>query len=105
MFDARYLKLSQMFETDFQTKNKVVAANFQFQISSFKNYQLDFTTPGSLPSDAKTLKQIRQSPNFLKYPRGRPQIGQRLYSRTLNLGFRIALFRSAFFATIFLPNF
>jgi len=29
-------------------------------------YQLDFTTPGNLPWDAKTRKQIRQIPNFLK---------------------------------------
>jgi len=41
-------------------------------------YQLDFTTPGSLPWDANTRKQIRQMPNFLKNPRGRPQIGHLL---------------------------
>jgi hypothetical protein len=41
-------------------------------------YQLDFTTPGSLPWDANTRKHIRQIPNFLKKPRGRPQIGHLL---------------------------
>jgi len=62
------------------------------------SYQLDLTTPGSFPSDANTRKQIRQSPNFLRYPLGRPQTGHRLYCRTLNLGFRIAFILSDFFA-------
>jgi len=41
-------------------------------------YQLDFTTPGNLPWDAKFRKQIRQTPNFLRKARGRPQTGHRL---------------------------
>jgi hypothetical protein len=41
-------------------------------------YQLDLTTPGSCPSEARFRKQIRQIPNFLIKPRGRPHIGQRL---------------------------
>jgi hypothetical protein len=41
-------------------------------------HQLDFTTPGNLPCDAKLRKQIRQIPNFLKYPLGRPQTGHLL---------------------------
>jgi uncharacterized membrane protein len=41
-------------------------------------YQLDFTTPGSLPPDANSRKQIRQTPNFRKKARGRPQIGHLL---------------------------
>jgi hypothetical protein len=62
------------------------------------DHQLDFTTPGSLPLDANTRKQIRQRPNFLKKALGRPQTGQRLYCRTLNLGSFIAFILSAFFA-------
>jgi len=41
-------------------------------------YQLDFTTPGNFPCDAKSRKQIRQMPNFRMKPLGRPQIGHRL---------------------------
>jgi hypothetical protein len=41
-------------------------------------YQLDLITPGSLPWDARVRKQIRHIPNLRIYPRGRPQIGQRL---------------------------
>jgi hypothetical protein len=41
-------------------------------------YQLDFTTPGNLPWDANIRKQIRQMPNFLKNPLGRPQTGHLL---------------------------
>jgi len=62
------------------------------------DYQLDFVTPGSFPWEARFRKQIRQIPNFLKNPLGLPQIGQRLYCLTLNLGFRIALILSDFFA-------
>jgi hypothetical protein len=43
--------------------NQQQEANSQGQVIS---YQLDLTTPGSFPSDAKTRKQIRQSPNFLR---------------------------------------
>jgi hypothetical protein len=62
------------------------------------DYQLDLVTPGSLPWEARFRKQIRQIPNFLKNPLGLPQMGQRLYCLTLNLGFRIALILSDFFA-------
>jgi len=41
-------------------------------------HQLDLTTPGSLPWEANTRKQIRHTPNFLKYPLGRPQTGHLL---------------------------
>jgi hypothetical protein len=41
-------------------------------------YQLDFTTPGSFPFDAKSRKQIRQTPNFRINALGRPQIGHLL---------------------------
>jgi hypothetical protein len=42
---------------------------------------------------------MRQMPNFLKYARDRPQRPQRLYSRTLNFGFRFDLAIHDFFAT------
>jgi len=60
--------------------NQKQEANSQGPVIS---YQLDFTTPGSLPWDANTRKQIRQSPNFLRYALGRPQMGHRLYCLTL----------------------
>jgi hypothetical protein len=41
---------------------------------------------------------MRQIPNFLKKPLGLPQIGQRLYLLTLNLGSVIAFTLRAFFA-------
>jgi hypothetical protein len=41
-------------------------------------YQLDFTTPGNLPFEAKSRKHILQTPNFLIYALARPQIGHRL---------------------------
>lgn len=41
-------------------------------ISSY--YQLDFLTPGISPLYARFLKQIRQTPYFLKTAWGLPQI-------------------------------
>jgi len=43
-----------------------------------EHHQLDLQTPGSLPLDARSRKQIRQIPNFLRKALGRPQIGHRL---------------------------
>jgi len=63
-------------------------------------YQLAFTTPGISPQSAISRKQIRQRPNFLKKPRGRPHLRQRLYPRTLNFGLRPALAIRHFFATL-----
>jgi hypothetical protein len=54
-------------------------------------YQLDFITPGISPRKAMFRKQMRQIPNFRKKARGRPHRGQRLYSRTGNLGVRLDL--------------
>jgi len=65
-----------------------------------QRYQLDLTTPGNRPSEASFRKQIRQIPNFLIYALGRPQIGQRLYARTLNLGFRTAFIFNAVLANV-----
>jgi len=61
-------------------------------------YQLDFITPGSLPSDASVRKQIRQIPNFLINALGLPHMGHRLYALTLNFGVLLAFIRSAVFA-------
>jgi len=38
------------------------------------SYQLDFVTPGILPSEASFRKQMRHISNFLIYPRDLPQI-------------------------------
>jgi hypothetical protein len=65
---------------------------------SIVNYQLDFITPGSFPSEASFRKQIRQIPNFLKKPLGLPQIGHLLYALTANLGFLPAFTLSDLFA-------
>ena len=69
-----------------------------YSFGFYMTYQLDFVTPGSLPAEARDLKQIRHIPNFLKKPRGLPQIGQRLYALTLYFGFLFALFLKAAFA-------
>ncbi len=37
-------------------------------------YQLDFVTPGIIPSLASSRKQILHISNFLRYPLGRPHI-------------------------------
>jgi hypothetical protein len=44
-------------------------------------YQLALMTPGSSPVSASLRKQIRHNSNFLRYPRGRPQIRQRFRHR------------------------
>ena len=67
-------------------------------INGVYSYQLDLITPGSLACEASVRKQIRQIPNFLKYPLGRPQMGHRLYLLTVNFGSLIAFVRSDFFA-------
>jgi len=56
--------------------------------STHLSYQLDLVTPVTSPFEARVLKQIRHTPNFLIYARERPQSGQRLYLRTLYLGSR-----------------
>ena len=57
-------------------------------IRSCSSYQLALITPGTSPASARARKQMRHSLNFRKYPRGRPQIRQRLRMRILNFGFR-----------------
>jgi hypothetical protein len=50
------------------------------------NYQDDFETPGISPRNTSPRKHRRQMPNLRKYPRGRPQILQRLCRRVENFG-------------------
>jgi len=40
-------------------------------------YQLDFLTPGIIPWEANSLKQMRQTLKSRRYPRRRPQRKQR----------------------------
>jgi len=56
----------------------------------FRDYQLDFVTPGSSPRNARSRKQMRHRPNLRIYARGRPQTLQRLCCCTLNRGLRCA---------------
>jgi len=63
-------------------------------------YQLALITPGISPLSALFLKQILHISNFRKYPRDRPQRGQRWYVRTLNFGFLVAFAIKDFFAII-----
>src|SRR3989344_3985450 len=50
-----------------------------------KNYHDDFLTPGSIPSFANSLKQIRQIPKSRIKAFPRPQRKHRFFSRVLNL--------------------
>jgi hypothetical protein len=68
---------------------------------SIVDYQLDLTTPGSLPWEARLRKQIRQIPNFLMNARGLPHMGHRLYALTLNFGFLFTFSLSDVFANAF----
>lgn len=54
-------------------------------------HQLDFFTPGIIPSSANFRKQMRHIPNFRYTARGRPQSRQRRTNRVLNFGGRCAL--------------
>src|SRR5262245_36177571 len=54
-------------------------------------HQLALITPGIIPCSANFLKQMRHSANLRRYARERPHRGHRLYFRTLNFGFRVAL--------------
>jgi hypothetical protein len=58
-------------------------------------YQDDFETPGISPRNANMRKHRRQSPNFRRKARGRPQIWQRLCWREENLGFFASFTRFA----------
>jgi hypothetical protein len=55
------------------------------------NYQLDFLTPGSIPSFANSRKQIRQMPKSLIKPFPLPQRNHRFLVRVENFGFFAAL--------------
>lgn len=45
-------------------------------------YQLDFVTPGTLPSWVSSRRAIRDMPNFRRYPRGLPVTLHRFRCRT-----------------------
>ncbi len=64
------------------------------------NYQLDLRTPGSIPSFANSLKQIRQIPKSLIKPFPLPQRKQRFFCRVLNLGTFLLLAITDVFAMI-----
>ena len=64
------------------------------------NYQLDLRTPGSIPSLANSLKQIRQTPKSLMKPFPRPQRKHRFFCRVENFGFFAALALTDVFAII-----
>src|SRR4029077_20818741 len=51
-----------------------------------RHHQLDLVTPGMRPSAASVRKQMRHMPNLRRKARGRPQMRQRLWNLTLNLG-------------------
>ena len=71
---------------------------------SYMAYQLDFTTPGMRPLRAFSRKQMRHMPNLRIYARERPQVLQRLYSRTLNFCERLAFTIQDVFAKGLPPN-
>ena len=52
-------------------------------------YQLAFRTPGIIPFNDSSRKQIRQIPKRRRNARERPQRPQRLCWRTANFGFRL----------------
>jgi hypothetical protein len=60
------------------------------------SYQLAFRTPGIIPFNASSRKQIRHRPNRRRYARDRPQRPQRLCCRTANFGFRLLFSIMAF---------
>jgi hypothetical protein len=60
------------------------------QLAAFgRRYQLAFRTPGIMPFNDSSRKQMRQSPKRRRNARDRPQRPQRLCCRTWNLGFRL----------------
>jgi hypothetical protein len=63
------------------------------------SYQLDFVTPGIIPSLASFRKQTLHIWNFRMYPRGRPHTRHRFTRRVEYFGVRCALIINDFFAT------
>ena len=61
-------------------------------------YQLALRTPGIYPESARSLKQILQTPNFLRKARDLPHRPQRLCCRTPNFGFLLLFSTMAFLA-------
>jgi len=67
-------------------------------------YQLALRTPGMYPDSAISLKQILQSPNFLRKARDLPHLPQRLCFRTANFGFRLLFSTMALRAIAYLSS-
>src|SRR5215470_469891 len=67
----------------------IAYSSFKLPVPQFGTdvYHEDFETPGSSPLSASPRKHKRQMPNLRRYPRGRPQILQRLCRRVENFGF------------------
>jgi hypothetical protein len=61
-------------------------------------YQLALRTPGMYPESARSLKQILQTPNFLRNARDLPHRPQRLCCLTPNFGFLLLFSTMAFLA-------
>jgi len=61
-------------------------------------YQLDFLTPGSIPSFANSLKQIRHKPKSLIKAFPRPQRKHRFLTRVENFAFFLLLALTDVFA-------
>src|SRR3989338_6154674 len=62
-----------------------------FEIESMIFYQLDFLTPGNMPSLANSLKQIRQIPKSRIKALPRPQRKHRFLVLVENFGFFLLL--------------
>src|SRR5207244_5381254 len=62
------------------------------RLVSFGSYQLLLITPVISPRNARLRKQMRHIWNLFRKARLRPQMGQRWYARTLNLGFSASRF-------------
>ena len=67
-------------------------------------YQLALRTPGMYPDSAISLKQILQSPNFLRKARDLPQRPHRLCLRTANFGLRLLFSTMALRAISYLSS-
>jgi hypothetical protein len=70
---------------------RFVLADGRWPSAKGRFYQDDLETPGTSPRSASCRKHNRQMLNLRRYPRGRPQILQRLCCCVENLGFLFAL--------------
>src|SRR5574340_346723 len=88
----------------FRTRvNKSAIGSFTLMPTSGLAYQDDLVTPGIFPWRASSRKQMRQRPKRRRYPRGRPQMRQRLRTWTLNSR-RCSRYSMHFEAILILPE-